>query len=74
MESKPKQELIRIAYYEGELSFDPEGKAKGRGVYLCPDEDCMQKAFRRKSLQRSLKADISEEELNRLFEEIRNHE
>ena len=39
MESKPKEELIRVAWYEGMLSLDPTGKAKGRGVYLCKDPD-----------------------------------
>ena len=43
MESKPKQELIRIAYFEGELSVDRTGKAKGRGVYVCKNRECMQR-------------------------------
>ena len=37
MESKPKKDLVRIAFYEGQINIDPVGKAKGRGVYLCPD-------------------------------------
>ena len=32
MTSKPKNELTRIACYEGEVHVDPSGKAKGRGV------------------------------------------
>ena len=44
MESKPKKELIRIAGYEGEVSLDPTGKAKGRGAYLCPNRQCLEKA------------------------------
>ena len=44
MESKPKNILVRIACYEGNLSVDPSGKAKGRGVYLCPSQECMEKA------------------------------
>ena len=73
MESRPKRELIRIACYEGQLTFDPTGKAKGRGVYLCPNEECMQKAVKKKALQRSLRTEIGQEELDRLFEEIRDH-
>ena len=73
MESRPKRELIRIACYEGRLTFDPSGKAKGRGVYLCPNEECMQKAVKKKALQRSLRTEIGQEELDRLFEEIRDH-
>ena len=79
MESKPKNNLIRIAYYEGELSVDPTGKAKGRGVYLCksgdhPDKDCLQKAIKRKAFQRSLKAEFSEDELNKIMEELTANE
>ena len=44
MESKPKKELIRIAGYEGQVALDPTGKAKGRGVYLCPNAECLAKA------------------------------
>ena len=47
MESKPKNSLVRIACYEGNLSVDPSGKAKGRGVYLCPSQECMEKARKR---------------------------
>ena len=32
MESKPKNELIRIAGYENEVTLDLTGRAKGRGV------------------------------------------
>ena len=35
MTSKEKQELIRIACYEGRITLDESGRAKGRGAYLC---------------------------------------
>ena len=41
MESKPKQEMTRIAFYEGKLTVDLTGRALGRGVYLCR-RSCMQ--------------------------------
>ena len=70
MESKPKGELVRIAYYEGKLSVDPTGKAKGRGVYLCHNRECMETAKKRHSLQRSFNADIAPEELEKVFLEL----
>lgn len=73
MESKPKNELIRITCYEGKVSFDPTGKAKGRGVYLCPSEDCLAKAKKKRALQRSFDAELSEEETGLLLEEIREY-
>ncbi|MGN0659260.1 MAG: RNase P modulator RnpM [Emergencia sp.] len=70
MESKPKKELLRIAYYEGVLSADPEGRAKGRGVYLCDDPACFAAARKKKALQKNFQANIPEDEINRVFEEL----
>jgi Predicted nucleic-acid-binding protein implicated in transcription termination len=70
MESKPKQELIRIAYYEGELSVDRTGKAKGRGVYICRNRECMEKAKKRRALQRNFDAELSGEAIDKIFEEL----
>ena len=74
MESKPKKELIRIAGYEDTVTLDLTGKAKGRGVYLCPDTKCLEKAKKKRALGRSLKMDISQEQIERLFEELKNYE
>lgn len=41
MESKPKDSMLRIACYEGEIAVDLTGKAKGRGVYICPEKGCI---------------------------------
>lgn len=70
MESKPKQELVRIAYYEGVLTLDLTGRAKGRGVYLCKNPQCLEKALKRKAIQRSFQANISAEEIEKVVTEI----
>ena len=74
MESKPKNQLVRIACYEGRLSVDPTGKAKGRGVYLCPRKECMEKAKKRRALQRSFEADLSPEDIEAVFQELVQYE
>lgn len=74
MESKPKNSLIRIACYEGQVSVDPTGKAKGRGVYMCPDRTCMEKARKRRALQRSFEAELSAEMLDDIFLELEKYE
>lgn len=74
MESKPKKELIRIAGYEGAVTLDPTGKAKGRGVYLCPSSECLEKAKKKKALARSLGIDLSQEQLQQLFEDLEAYE
>ncbi len=70
MESKPKEELTRIAFYEGRLTVDLSGRAKGRGAYLCSDEKCRANAKKKKALARSFGAAIAQSEIDRIFEEL----
>lgn len=74
MGSKPKSSLIRVACYEGKVTVDPTGKAKGRGVYLCRDRECMEKARKRRALQRNFGAEISGEDLEAVFRELEAYE
>lgn len=74
MESKPKNQLIRIAGYEGEASIDLTGKAKGRGIYLCPNTLCFEKARKKRAIGRNLEIDLNTEQLEKLFEELKKYE
>lgn len=74
MESKEKKELIRIAGYEGEVSIDKTGKAKGRGVYLCPSKECFEKAQKKKAIGRNLEMELTKEQIVKLFEELKQYE
>ena len=42
----------------------------GRGAYLCPDPECLKKAQKAKSLERSLEVPIPEEVYDRLAKEM----
>lgn len=70
MESKPKQELCRIAFYDNILTADFTGRAKGRGVYLCRNRDCFEKAMKKRALQRSFKTALDAETVERVFAEL----
>lgn len=72
MESKPKKELIRIAYYDGKLTVDRSGRANGRGVYLCDSEECMELAIKKNALQRSFKTGFDKETIEKVFEELKH--
>lgn len=74
MESKPKRQLIRIVSADGGLKIDLTGKANGRGVYLCQNAECFVKARKRKAISRNLDIEITEQELDKLFEELANNE
>ena len=74
MESKPKNELIRIACYEGKLTLDETGRAPGRGVYLCKSGKCAAIAKKKKALQRSLHVELDSTETEKVFEELMQYE
>lgn len=70
-ERKAKKELIRVVRTpEGGVQVDFSGKVNGRGAYLCPNPECLRKAQRIKSLERSLEIAIPEEVYTRLEKEI----
>ena len=63
----PKREMLRVVRTpEGTVIADPTGKRAGRGVYVCPQRDCWQRALRAGSLARALKAEIAEADLAEL--------
>jgi predicted RNA-binding protein YlxR (DUF448 family) len=64
-EMKEKKQLIRIVRNpEGEVAVDVTGKKSGRGAYICPDIDCLEKAIKNKGIQKALQTEISSEILN----------
>ena len=70
-EMKPKKELLRaVRSPEGQVSLDATGKKPGRGAYLCPNTECLNKAIRAKSLERSLETPIPPEVVEQLRKEM----
>lgn len=65
---REKNKLVRIVRTpEGEIHVDLSGRANGRGAYLCPDPSCLEKAFRRKALNRAFGGTVQKDQ----FEEVR---
>ena len=70
-ERKAKKELIRVVRQpDGQVSLDFGGKMNGRGAYICPSPECLKKAIRAKSLDRSLEVAIPEDVYARLEKEM----
>ena len=70
-ERLPKREMIRVVRCtDGNVQLDFSGKLSGRGAYICPKTECMKKARKAKSLDRSLETDIPEEVYARLEKEM----
>ena len=70
-ERMDKKALIRVVRTpEGNVQLDFSGKLNGRGAYICPKAECLKKAQKSKSLDRSLEVSIPEEVYDRLAREI----
>ncbi|MBO5837603.1 MAG: YlxR family protein [Oscillospiraceae bacterium] len=70
-ERRAKKELIRVVRTtEGSVILDFSGKANGRGAYICPQLECLKKAQKAKSLERSLEVPIPQEVYERLEKEM----
>ena len=61
-EMKAKRELNRvIKTSDNQVLVDATGKKNGRGAYLCPRRECLEKAVKNKGLERSLKTAVPKE-------------
>ena len=70
-ERKAKKEMIRVVRTpEGAVCLDFSGKLSGRGAYICPNPECLKKARKAKSLERSLEVAIPDEVYERLEKEM----
>ncbi len=70
-EMKSKKELLRILKTaEDEITLDATGRKNGRGAYLCFSRDCLEKAVKKKGLERSFRMKIPKEVYERLGEEF----
>ena len=67
MQKKNKNELIRIVKNkQNEISIDRTGKKDGRGIYICDNIECLEKAIKTKRIERTFETTISEEIYNDL--------
>lgn len=70
-EMKPKRELIRVVRSpEGDIALDFNGKANGRGAYVCPNPECLKKAEKSKALDRAFSVAVPVEIYEKLHEEM----
>ena len=70
-EMKGKKEMIRVIRTpEGDFLLDATGKKNGRGAYLCPSRECLDKARKNKGLERYFKQAIPKEVYEALEKEM----
>lgn len=74
-EMKPKKELLRVVRTTlGEVRIDSTGKLNGRGAYICPNSDCLNKAQKIRALERALEHKVDNEVFERLHAELKASE
>ena len=72
---KSKKEMIRVLRTpENEIVLDATGRKNGRGAYVCPSSECLEKAIRNHGIERSLKAVVPQEVYEDLKKELSNIE
>lgn len=75
VQMKDKREMIRVVKDSiGDVTLDFTGKKPGRGAYVCPTIECLEKAQKTRGLERSFKMGISEEVYESLRNELIKHE
>jgi len=67
MQSKPQRELMRFTAVGTEITADCGTKNEGRGFYLCRNEECIEKAFKKKAFNRICKSKIDIEEVRKII-------
>ena len=67
-----KSELIRIVLKDLELLIDDEKKILSRGIYLCKNIECVEKAKKRKVFSNLLKNKVPDEFYEELEKRVRN--
>lgn len=56
----------------GGLKINPDTLTFGRSVYLCYNETCIEKAFKKNKMEKHLKAPIPNELKGQVLNELRN--
>lgn len=71
-QSVPKKNMLRIIKTpEGTMEIDFSGKKNGRGAYVCYSEQCLEKAFKNKGLEKSLGLSVPQEVYLELQKELK---
>lgn len=68
-----KKQLMRfVCTKEGEVSYDPTGKANGRGAYICGKPQCVDTFLKKNILEKAFKRAIDDEVIADVREKIKD--
>lgn len=67
-----KKEMLRIVRTpEGQVQLDATGKKAGRGTYICPTVECLEKAMKGEYLSKTLETVVSAEDKEALRDGVK---
>ena len=67
-----KRQLLRVVRTpEGTVTVDTVGKVNGRGVYICKNEACLEKAVKSTALSRALEVPVSDDVIELIRQTIK---
>ncbi len=70
-EMKGKKEMLRVLRTEDQgIILDNTGRKNGRGAYICPNPECMERARKSRGLDRAFKMSVPDEIYDSLIKEI----
>jgi predicted RNA-binding protein YlxR (DUF448 family) len=68
-----KRELLRLVRNpEGDVAWDPTGKANGRGAYVHVSAECFEATVRKRRIASALRVNLQEDDVERLRREFEN--
>ena len=59
---------MRFTVTDNDISPDTDGRSPGRGYYLCRNEECIEKSFKKKSWNRILRMNADTDKIRRAVE------
>ena len=59
-EMKPKQELIRVVYKDGDVITDETAKLQQRGAYVCRNAECAKLLRKKRGLERAFRNKVED--------------
>lgn len=74
MTSYPKNELIRLTVRDGMIIRDNDRENDGRGYYICPKKECLDKVVRKKIFNRILRKNLNQIQIEEVIGRIADTE
>lgn len=68
---RKKSALLRVVKTaQGDILYDPTGKAPGRGAYICAERECFSRLPKTKGFERAFKCSIPDSVFDAVSENI----